>query len=130
MRNVLIVDDDAMMRFIVSKFLELGGFAVKNVLNGRLAFDYMSNHPIDLVITDIEMPEMNGHEVIEKLQNEYPNVKIIAMSGCGYTYDESLGDDHEGYPPGMSFADLPDDFVCPACAVRYKEDFVPGGRNE
>jgi|TARA_B110000503_G_scaffold34612_3_gene56389 rubredoxin len=43
--------------------------------------------------------------------------------GCGYTYDESLGDDHEGYPPGFLFADLPDDFVCPDCAVRYKEDF-------
>ncbi len=43
--------------------------------------------------------------------------------GCGYTYDESIGDDHEGYAPGFLFADLPDDFVCPDCAVRYKEDF-------
>jgi len=43
--------------------------------------------------------------------------------GCGYTYDESFGDDHEGYPPGFLFTDLPDDFVCPDCAVRYKEDF-------
>ena len=46
--------------------------------------------------------------------------------GCGYTYDESTGDDHEGYSPGMLFTELPDDFVCPACAVRYKEDFVVG----
>jgi rubredoxin len=44
--------------------------------------------------------------------------------GCGYTYDEDKGDDHEGYPPGFLFEDLPEDFVCPACAVRYKEDFV------
>ncbi len=44
--------------------------------------------------------------------------------GCGYTYDEETGDDHEGYPPGFLFADLPEDFVCPACAVRYKEDFI------
>ena len=44
--------------------------------------------------------------------------------GCGYAYDESAGDNHEGYPPGMLFDDLPEDFVCPACAVRYKEDFV------
>lgn len=43
---------------------------------------------------------------------------------CGYQYDENQGDAHEGYPPGMAFADLPDDFVCPDCAVRYKEDFV------
>ena len=44
--------------------------------------------------------------------------------GCGYSYDEALGDDHEGYPPGMRFDELPDDFVCPSCSVRYKEDFV------
>jgi len=43
---------------------------------------------------------------------------------CDYVYDEELGDDHEGYPPGLKFADLPDDFVCPDCSVRYKEDFV------
>ncbi|HKL61783.1 MAG TPA: rubredoxin [Woeseiaceae bacterium] len=43
---------------------------------------------------------------------------------CGYVYDEAAGDDHEGYPPGMKFADLPGEFVCPDCAVRYKEDFV------
>ncbi|WP_405221316.1 rubredoxin [Lentisalinibacter sediminis] len=43
---------------------------------------------------------------------------------CGYVYDEASGDDHEGYPPGLKFRDLPEEFVCPDCAVRYKEDFV------
>lgn len=43
---------------------------------------------------------------------------------CGYVYDEATGDDHEGYPAGMRFAALPEEFVCPDCAVRYKEDFV------
>lgn len=43
---------------------------------------------------------------------------------CDYIYDEDLGDDHEGFTPGTHFADLPNDFVCPDCAVRYKEDFV------
>ncbi len=47
--------------------------------------------------------------------------------GCGYLYDEAVGDEHEGYPPGFAFADLPADFVCPDCAVRYKEDFVEEG---
>lgn len=45
--------------------------------------------------------------------------------GCGYVFDETLGDTHEGYPPGTPFESLPDDFVCPDCAVRHKEDFVP-----
>jgi rubredoxin len=41
---------------------------------------------------------------------------------CGYTFDEEKGDMREGYPPGP-FEDLPDDFTCPDCSVRYKEDF-------
>ena len=45
-------------------------------------------------------------------------------SGCDYIYDEAVGDEHEGYPPGTAFDVLPDDFTCPDCAVRYKEDFV------
>jgi len=42
---------------------------------------------------------------------------------CGYTYDEELGDDHEGYLPGTRFDSLPEDFACPDCSVRIKEDF-------
>ena len=42
---------------------------------------------------------------------------------CGYVYDESAGDDHEGYAPGTTFSALPDDFVCPDCAVQCKDDF-------
>jgi|AntAceMinimDraft_5_1070358.scaffolds.fasta_scaffold00753_15 rubredoxin len=45
--------------------------------------------------------------------------------GCDYTYDEKQGDVHEGYPPGTAFESLPEDFVCPDCAVRSKEDFEP-----
>ncbi|MGI9260453.1 MAG: rubredoxin [Woeseiaceae bacterium] len=43
---------------------------------------------------------------------------------CGYQYDEAAGDSHEGYKPGTTFESLPDDFACPDCAVRFKEDFV------
>jgi rubredoxin len=43
---------------------------------------------------------------------------------CGYVYDEARGDPHEGYSPGTLFAELPDDFVCPDCVVRAKQDFV------
>ena len=44
---------------------------------------------------------------------------------CGYVYDESVGDAHEGYDPGTPFDALPDDFVCPDCAVQIKEEFEP-----
>ena len=44
---------------------------------------------------------------------------------CSYIYDEAAGHEHEGYEPGTRFEDLPEDFACPACFVREKEDFFP-----
>ena len=49
---------------------------------------------------------------------------VYECPGCHYRYDEELGDEHEGYPPSTLFDNLPDDFTCPDCGVRYKEDFV------
>jgi len=42
---------------------------------------------------------------------------------CGYVFSEEDGDEHEGYAPGTGFASLPDDFACPDCSVRFKDDF-------
>jgi rubredoxin len=42
---------------------------------------------------------------------------------CGYTYDEATGDQHEGFPPGTAWTEVPDDWTCPDCAVREKVDF-------
>jgi alkane 1-monooxygenase len=44
---------------------------------------------------------------------------------CGYVYDEALGCPHEGFAPGTTWAQIPDDWACPDCAVREKPDFVP-----
>ena len=43
---------------------------------------------------------------------------------CGYTYDEIQGHPHGGFPPGTPWSQVPEDFACPDCAVRDKEDFV------
>ncbi len=42
---------------------------------------------------------------------------------CDYIFSEEDGDEHEGYPPGTKFVSLPEDFACPDCSVRFKEDF-------
>lgn len=42
---------------------------------------------------------------------------------CGYRYDEEQGEPHQGYAPGTPWAELPEDFSCPDCAVRVKPDF-------
>lgn len=45
--------------------------------------------------------------------------------GCEYVYDEAVGDDREGFPPGTPWASIPDDWCCPDCGVREKVDFAP-----
>jgi alkane 1-monooxygenase len=57
-------------------------------------------------------------------------MSVHVCPDCGYTYDEALGDRHEGYAPGTRFEQLPDDFVCPDCAVRGKADFLCNGQRE
>ena len=44
--------------------------------------------------------------------------------GCGHIYDEQKGNPREGFPPGTRWSQVPDDWVCPDCAVRDKPDFV------
>lgn len=46
---------------------------------------------------------------------------------CGYLYDETTGDPHEGFPAGTRWAEVPDDWPCPDCGVRDKVDFEPDG---
>jgi len=44
--------------------------------------------------------------------------------GCGYVYDETRGDAHEGFPSGTPWKSVPMDWSCPSCAVRDKPDFI------
>lgn len=46
---------------------------------------------------------------------------------CEYLFDESVGDEREGFPAGTSWTDVPDDWCCPDCGVREKVDFIEVG---
>ncbi|OMC09776.1 rubredoxin [Mycolicibacter heraklionensis] len=48
--------------------------------------------------------------------------------GCDYVYDESIGAAREGFPAGTPWQQIPDDWPCPDCAVREKQDFEPLAR--
>lgn len=53
------------------------------------------------------------------------HAKRYQCPGCGYIYNESQGDEHEGFAPGTPWTALPEDWFCPDCAVRDKADFLP-----
>jgi len=84
MPRILIIDDDDTIREVLAEYFESMGYGVTEANNGRVALEKQMENPADLVITDLIMPEENGLETILELQNRYPSLKIIAMTGSGH----------------------------------------------
>ena len=83
MARILIIDDEEMVRMTLRQTLEKAGHEVREATNGREGVEMFQADPADLVITDIVMPEQEGVETIIKLRADYPDLKIIAVSGGG-----------------------------------------------
>jgi len=90
MRNekILIVDDSKEIRNILFTFLKEKGFEVYTAENGKKALDLVKEKVIDLIITDIRMPEMNGYQLTKKMKEERPMVGIIIMTAYTSIYTE------------------------------------------
>ncbi len=81
MPRVLLVEDDVQVRNMLLETLTQEGYEVEEAANGKQAVEAYRANPPDLVITDIIMPEQDGVETIHALRREFPEVKIIAISG-------------------------------------------------
>ena len=81
--NVLIVDDDKLARkglIAVIDWEQYGLCVVGDVQNGKKALEFLENHPVDLVFTDIDMPEMNGLELMKICKENYPETDFVIFS--------------------------------------------------
>jgi len=85
MTRILVIDDEELARFTIREILETADFEVDEAENGRVGVDKQKATPFDLIITDIIMPEKEGVETIIDLKQEFPDLKIIAISGGGRT---------------------------------------------
>ncbi|MFC1661565.1 response regulator [Gemmatimonadota bacterium] len=81
MARILIVDDEQMERALLQTVLEQAGHEVFLAGNGLAAIDVYRRNPVDLVITDIDMPESNGLQLIHELREERRDLPIVAVSG-------------------------------------------------
>jgi two-component system cell cycle sensor histidine kinase/response regulator CckA len=81
-QRVLVVDDDMSLRNLLVETLEAAGFQAFAAENGKAARAQAAKNPVELVITDLAMPEEEGLEMIRLLQKEQPQIKIVAMSGA------------------------------------------------
>lgn len=83
MAQVLIVDDDVMFLNLLRDLLEPEGYDILEATNGVEALKIFCEASVDLVVTDIVMPDKEGLQTILELQKENSAVKIIAISGGG-----------------------------------------------
>lgn len=91
--NVLIVDDEQLIRQGLRARIEYLGIDVDEIFeadNGLMALGIQDEHPIDLVITDIRMPDMDGLELIQEMQKKNNQIKFIVLSGYAeFSYAET-----------------------------------------
>ena len=80
--TILVVDDDVANRDVLGRRLERSGHAVVTADNGRQALDRLGETPVDLVLLDLMMPEMNGYEVLEvrRLDRDLRDIPVIMIS--------------------------------------------------
>ena len=83
MARILVIDDEKLPRMALNRMLKAGGHEAVEAENGRQGLFTYEESPVDLVVTDILMPEMGGLETIRELRRRHPEVKIIAITGGG-----------------------------------------------
>lgn len=87
MARILVIDDDDGFRKMVRYMLEKEGYEIIEACDGNKGIEVYCQEDVDLVITDIFMPEKEGIETILELRRENPDIKIIAVSGGGWKGD-------------------------------------------
>ena len=83
MRKILVADDEMSIRLLYSEELKEEGYEVYMASNGREALEMVEKIPLDLVILDIKMPEMDGIEALRQIKEKRPNLPVILSTAYG-----------------------------------------------
>ena len=82
-KRILIVDDEENTRIGLSKLLTQDGFEVESAANGNEALDCLGQRKVNLVISDINMPDMNGLAFLRELSRKFPSTNVIMITAYG-----------------------------------------------
>lgn len=82
-KRILVVDDEENARLGLSKLLSNEGFLVDCVSNGFEALNYLRQQEVNLIVTDINMPEMNGITFLKELNKNFPSSNVIMITAHG-----------------------------------------------
>lgn len=88
-KRVLVIDDQPEVRSILSTHFRIEGFDVEEADNGQVALELLAIKHIDLIISDIKMPVMDGVDLLREVRKQYPMIRVIMMTGY-VTLDNAL----------------------------------------
>ena len=86
--EILIVDDEEMILEMLDQILSAAGYDVRTALGGRKALELYEQHPVNLILTDIKMPGIDGYHLLKEVKAKNPDVRVVLMSG--YSNDFSI----------------------------------------
>ena len=97
--KILVVDDEENMLSMLKTFFTEKGFDCYTASNGLEALNVLDNTVINIVITDMKMPEMDGLELLSIIKEKYENISAVIMTGFSeeYTTTEALNMGADGY---------------------------------
>jgi len=78
--RLLVVEDDPMVSSFCTRLLQMKGYTVRTAFNGREALDILQTHQFDLVLTDLQMPEMGGMALLREMREHYPDIDTIMFT--------------------------------------------------
>ena len=82
-KRILVVDDEENARIGLTKLLTHEGFEVMSACNGHEALDFMYQKNVNLIISDINMPDMNGLAFLRELSRKFPSANVIMITAYG-----------------------------------------------
>ncbi len=94
--TVLVTEDEPLVRMIAVETLREAGYEVREAGDGVAALEILERGGIDLLITDIQMPRMNGYQLADAAMTRWPNLKILLITGYA----------REGVPASIASARL------------------------
>ena len=80
--NILIVDDDELLRMSLLQVLTIAGYNVRSSDGGQAALCEMERETPDLLLSDLNMPGLSGFELLFAVRGRFPGIRVIAMSGA------------------------------------------------
>ncbi len=83
MGRVLIVDDEENARIALSRILEQEGYQVDSVTNGLEALEFLQHEKVQVIISDLRMPEMGGLTFLRELNRHHPSTQVIMVTAYG-----------------------------------------------